>query len=73
MRKPDHNGEYFFDRSPISFEYILNFYRTGKLLRNHQLPKELLQEEIEFWQIPTEIIHQEEDKLGITKFLTLPT
>ena len=64
MRKPDANGEYFFDRSPLTFEIILNFYRTGKLIRN-QVPKALLEEEIEFWQIPTEISLPDQQKLGI--------
>ena len=62
MRKPDSMGEYFFDRSPLIFDSILNFYRTGKLLRTNSVSMEALLEEAEFWQIPFE--STQDEKLG---------
>jgi len=63
IRKPDQNGEYFFDRSPLAFEFILNFFRTGKLGQFTGLSRSLLQEEIDFWQLPPDIL-QDEEPLG---------
>lgn len=53
LRKPDSMGEYFFDRSPKHFEYILNFYRTGILeIPNNINSRRSFEADIEFWQIP---------------------
>lgn len=65
LRKPDANGEYFFDRSPILFESVLNFYRTGKLIRIPGVVREMMEEELEFWQIPVMTEGLQEEKLGI--------
>eukprot|EP00743_Colponemidia_sp_Colp-15_P009532 GILK01010428.1.p1 GENE.GILK01010428.1~~GILK01010428.1.p1 ORF type:complete len:501 (-),score=40.01 GILK01010428.1:120-1583(-) len=51
MRKTDSRGEYFFDRDPDAFAVVLNFYRIGKIYVPENLNKELLQHELEFWQI----------------------
>jgi hypothetical protein len=41
----DQNGDYFFDRDPELFSFILNFYRTGKL---PEVTKEL-KRELKYW------------------------
>ncbi|OWF40279.1 potassium voltage-gated channel protein Shaw-like [Mizuhopecten yessoensis] len=43
--------EYFFDRHPTLFGYILNFYRIGKLHVPISLCGPLLREELDFWEI----------------------
>jgi hypothetical protein len=47
----DENGHIFFDRNPRVFEVILDFYRTGKLIRSPDIPLELLKEELDFFQL----------------------
>jgi len=64
LRKPDSKGEYFFDRSPVVFEAIINFYRTGKMMRLPGVSKEMLEEEIEFWQLPDVEVILQTEKLG---------
>lgn len=39
-------GEAFFDRDPRVFEVILNYYRTGKIIKPSWIPLELLTEEL---------------------------
>mmetsp|Transcript_5803 Transcript_5803/g.8121 ORF Transcript_5803/g.8121 Transcript_5803/m.8121 type:complete len:269 (-) Transcript_5803:26-832(-) len=63
LLKPDFNGEYFFDRSPVAFESILNFYRTGKLRSVPGLSRGALEDEVDYWQLPSESI-QDEEKIG---------
>jgi len=60
---PDKNGQYFFDRSPVIFEAIINFYRTGKLKGVPGVSKQTLEEEVDYWQLPPECI-QDEDRIG---------
>ncbi|XP_069136416.1 potassium voltage-gated channel protein Shaw-like [Argopecten irradians] len=50
--------EYFFDRHPTLFEYILNFYRVGKLHVPISLCGPLLREELDFWEIDDKDIEQ---------------
>uniref|UniRef100_A0A6B2LFB6 Potassium channel tetramerisation-type BTB domain-containing protein n=1 Tax=Arcella intermedia TaxID=1963864 RepID=A0A6B2LFB6_9EUKA len=47
------NDQIFFDRDPRTFEVILNFYRTGKLMPTKWTPMELLREELRFFSIDT--------------------
>jgi len=63
LRKPDKNGEYFFDRSYEAFEVILNYFRTGSLIIPSHIPRRMMKQELDFWQIPTSTM-KEEEKLG---------
>ena len=44
--------EFFFDRSAVLFEYILNYYRTGELHFGEHICPSQVRKELEFWQIP---------------------
>ncbi|XP_070206096.1 potassium voltage-gated channel protein Shaw-like [Littorina saxatilis] len=52
------NMELFFDRNPKIMNSLLDFYRTGEL----HLPKNIcgftVERELQFWEIPVEIIHE---------------
>ncbi|CAG8754663.1 4850_t:CDS:2 [Dentiscutata erythropus] len=62
LLRPTNGNEYFFDRNSRAFHYILEFYRTGKILLLDEItgPKEStmdvniqeLIEEIKYFQIP---------------------
>ncbi|OAF70258.1 Potassium voltage-gated channel protein Shal, partial [Intoshia linei] len=45
------NNQYFFDRDPDLFRYILNFYRTGKLHYPRDVCVKLFDDEIGFFRI----------------------
>ena len=45
------NHEYFFDRSPRLFSYILDFYRSGEVHFPHCVCAPSLKKELEFWGI----------------------
>nr|XP_046225103.1 potassium voltage-gated channel subfamily C member 1-like isoform X4 [Oncorhynchus gorbuscha] len=48
----DHkNDEFFFDRHPSVFSFILNYYRTGKLHCPNDVCGPLFEEELAFWGI----------------------
>uniref|UniRef100_A0A8C8J7Z1 BTB domain-containing protein n=1 Tax=Oncorhynchus tshawytscha TaxID=74940 RepID=A0A8C8J7Z1_ONCTS len=48
----DHrNDEFFFDRHPSVFSFILNYYRTGKLHCPKDVCGPLFEEELAFWGI----------------------
>jgi len=63
MRKPDSRGEYFFDRSPVYFGAILEYYRSGKLKCPPGIPWKAFEEELDYWQIPGDDA-REGEKLG---------
>ena len=50
--------EFYFDRLPNIFPYILNFYRTGKLHLPLNACGPLIKEELNFWQIDDKDIEQ---------------
>jgi len=52
LLKKDANGEYFFDRNYRTFAVILDFYRSGKLYIPPSISEEILQDELEFFQLP---------------------
>eukprot|EP01112_Ceratiomyxa_fruticulosa_P009268 TRINITY_DN2416_c0_g2_i1.p1 TRINITY_DN2416_c0_g2~~TRINITY_DN2416_c0_g2_i1.p1 ORF type:complete len:317 (-),score=54.08 TRINITY_DN2416_c0_g2_i1:90-1040(-) len=60
MLKPDSKGEYFFDRSPIYFEAILHYYRTGKLRCPPGVLPRFFEDELIFWQIPSSLAKDSE-------------
>ena len=43
--------EFFFDRDPTLFNFILNYYRDGKLHINENICPNLLQSELNYWEI----------------------
>ncbi|XP_067670166.1 potassium voltage-gated channel protein Shaw-like [Haliotis asinina] len=45
------NGEYYFDRDPVAFACILNFYRTSELHLPTNLCGNSLRRELKFWQV----------------------
>uniref|UniRef100_A0A7E4UYT2 BTB domain-containing protein n=1 Tax=Panagrellus redivivus TaxID=6233 RepID=A0A7E4UYT2_PANRE len=48
----EHSEEYYFERSPIIFEYIIDFYITGRLHRPMDVCPIRLRYELDFWRIP---------------------
>mmetsp|Transcript_27567 Transcript_27567/g.30695 ORF Transcript_27567/g.30695 Transcript_27567/m.30695 type:complete len:295 (+) Transcript_27567:3-887(+) len=55
ITQPNSDGEYFIDRNGRYFEYILDFYRIGKMIVPTTVPTEALQEEIDFFQLPISV------------------
>ncbi|KAN0004117.1 hypothetical protein ACTFIZ_010275 [Dictyostelium cf. discoideum] len=51
LRKPDKKGEYFFDRNGPSFDVILNYYRTGKIVIPPNVSEEIIREELKYFKI----------------------
>jgi len=47
----DTKEDIFFDRNPRAFEAILDFYRTGRLIKPDNVPLALLKEELKFFQL----------------------
>lgn len=50
--------EFFFDRHPDLFPYILNFYRSGKLHMPTNICGPLIKEELNYWKIDDKDIQQ---------------
>lgn len=53
----ENRGEYFIDRDPHLFRYILNYYRSGKLHRSLEDCNESFEEELLFYGIAPHEIH----------------
>lgn len=51
----DQNKEYFIDRNGRYFEPILEFYRTGDLLVPPTLSAEIVQKEVDYFQLSVQI------------------
>ena len=51
--RPDH-GDYFFDRDPNMFTYIIDFYRNDTLHFAHNLCDSVVRRELHFWGIDEE-------------------
>jgi len=60
LLSPDKNDHFFFDRDPRTFEVILNFYRTGKVITSNCIPLELLREEMRYFslEVPSDLDHK---------------
>ena len=62
-------GEYFFDRDPDLFRYILNYYRTGRIHMPRDVCFTAFNDELAFFGIRTDVVadccHEEyEDKFA---------
>ncbi|EGC30843.1 hypothetical protein DICPUDRAFT_157365 [Dictyostelium purpureum] len=52
LLKPNEKSEYFFDRSPDLFEYIINYYRTNELDIPISIPYKMFIKELDYFQMP---------------------
>ncbi|CAG8610918.1 10487_t:CDS:2 [Acaulospora colombiana] len=54
LLRPMNNNEFFFDRDPQVFRYIIQYYRTGKLVfpNDSAISRQELLNEMDFFQIP---------------------
>ncbi|KAL6742612.1 hypothetical protein Aduo_015744 [Ancylostoma duodenale] len=52
----ENSGEYYFERSPIIFEYIVDFFVTGKLHRPMDICPIRLRYELDYWRIPVHFL-----------------
>ncbi|CAC5421837.1 KCNC1 [Mytilus coruscus] len=44
-------NSYFFDRNPVLFHYILDYYKSGQLHIPHNVCYRLVESELAYWQI----------------------
>ncbi|PVD31533.1 hypothetical protein C0Q70_06946 [Pomacea canaliculata] len=51
-------SELFFDRNPKVMHGILDLYRTGELHLPNNLCSTLIRKELEFWEVPEELISE---------------
>lgn len=56
MLLQDDSGEYFIDRNGRAFEPILEFYRTGEILIPPHLSAEIVQREVDYFQLPAQVL-----------------
>ncbi|XP_028398240.1 potassium voltage-gated channel protein Shal-like [Dendronephthya gigantea] len=54
----DKRQEYFLDRDPEVFRHILRYYQVGKLHISHEDCLELFYDELKFYGIPTDTVHE---------------
>ena len=67
-------SEYFLDRDPELFRVILQWYRTGSLYLPKDMPREIIESELEFYGIPLseisivpKILHLSGKKVKLTQ------
>jgi hypothetical protein len=53
LLKIDNNGEVFIDRDGGIFSVILNFYRNGNIIIPPTMSQQMVEQELEFFQIPS--------------------
>jgi hypothetical protein len=51
MAKKGSDGAYFFDRDSEIFGFIMNFYRTGKMIIPKNMPIKSVKEELDYFGI----------------------
>ena len=51
----DKDGNYFYDRNGDLFNYVLDFYRTGKIVYPTTISQEDFNAELDFWNIPVKV------------------
>ena len=56
LAKKDEKGYYFIDRNPVLFPFVLDFYRTGRIVYPTIIKERDFLEELKFWGIFTEPI-----------------
>eukprot|EP01006_Ploeotia_vitrea_P055498 TRINITY_DN68001_c12_g2_i1.p1 TRINITY_DN68001_c12_g2~~TRINITY_DN68001_c12_g2_i1.p1 ORF type:complete len:380 (+),score=19.29 TRINITY_DN68001_c12_g2_i1:29-1141(+) len=69
--KPDEDGEYFIDRSPLTMGYILDYLRSGNQVRmDHlgELEQESLANDIDFYQMHS-MMHLTSIPIGTIHFM----
>ena len=49
-------GDFFFDRDPAVFAFILGFYRTGELHLPNYVCATAIQKELQFWRVPETLV-----------------
>jgi hypothetical protein len=49
LAKKNKHGYYFIDRNPVLFAFVLDFYRTGRIVYPTIVEKKDFQEELKFW------------------------
>ncbi|CAG8460613.1 1253_t:CDS:2 [Paraglomus occultum] len=69
LSHPTNNNEYFIDRDGHVFRYVLQYYRTGKIIypdrySSSGISKEELLIELDFFQIPIPRLEDDEDEDG---------
>src|SRR6185369_11677900 len=67
LSHPTNNNEYFIDRDGYVFRYVLQYYRTGKMIypdrfQSFGISKEELLIEFDFFQIPIPRLEDDEVK-----------
>ena len=68
--------EYFFDRHRPSFEAVFYFYQSGgRLQRPMHVPEDIFADEIEFYQLPDDVLQRYRKSEGYIEehVETLPT
>jgi hypothetical protein len=55
ISKKDEDGRYFFDRNPLLFPFILDFYRTGNVVLPTIVKEEDFVNELSFWGIDVKL------------------
>lgn len=51
-----HTGQYFFDRSSVAFQQILDGYRTGHIHISHCMCGPFIKQELDFWGLDESFI-----------------